>query len=424
MNLDSQIIAMLIPGLLAVIIVIVFYFRMKINTMQLSNSHLKDAIVSSENALFEEKNKCTELSQKLTKLERFNVQLETEYKNIQERLHEELNNQEKQIQQFENIANRVLRIQSANFSEEQTKGMKEILNPLSEKIRQFEFKVESTNKESIERHSSLKEQILYLSEQSKRVSNDANNLTKALKGDYKKQGNWGELILNSILEKSGLEKDREYFTQVSERDEKGLIQRPDVVIHLPDNKKIILDSKASLVAYDAMIAADSEEEAKKHQKIHAMAIRRHIDGLTQKNYHDLYALESPDFVIMFIPIDTAFSAALNHDPQLFEYAFSQNIIIVSASTLLATLKTVETLWRNDKQNRFALEIAEEAGKMYDKFVSFLEDMEKMGQQISTVQKTYDSSMNKLSTGNGNIIKRAEKVKSLGAKANKSIGQVL
>ncbi|MFT6809071.1 MAG: DNA recombination protein RmuC [Saprospiraceae bacterium] len=325
---------------------------------------------------------------------------------------------------FEKIANQLLEEKSSKFVDTNKLNMEQILAPLKTKIKEFEAKVETTNKESIARHSSLGEMIKQVNEESRRVAKDANNLAKALKGDFKKQGNWGELILSSLLDKSGLQKDREYFLQKSERDADGALQKPDVVIELPDNKKIVIDSKVSLVAYDAMVAADDETDARKHRRNHALAIKNHINGLSAKNYHALYQVESPDYVLMFIPIDTAFSSAVSEDHTLFEYAFNKNIIIVTASTLLLSLKTFESLWKNEKQNKNALTIAAEAGKMYDKFAGFVEDMRKMGQQLNTVQKTYDGSMKKLSDGSGNLVRRAEKIKQLGANTNKVIAHTI
>ena len=353
-----------------------------------------------------------------------NSRLEANLNNLREKYHSHLENDELQIQKFENIANKILKQQTSSFNEQQSKEMKVILDPFKEKIKTFEETVMKTSTESLKRHESLKEQIKNLTEQSSKVSADANNLAKALKGDHKKQGNWGEIILESILDKSGLVKDREFFLQQSERDDKNKIQKPDVVIHLPDGKRLIIDSKVSLISYDLMVGSETEEESKQHQKNHAAAIKNHIDGLSAKNYHDLYKIESPDFVLMFIPIDTAFSTALQYNPNLYQYAFDRNIVIVSSSTLLATLKTVETMWRNDKQNRYALEIADEAGKMYDKFVGFQEDLIKLGNQLNTANNTYVTSMNKLHTGSGNLVSRANKIKELGAKANKSIPQNL
>ncbi|MCL4111163.1 UNVERIFIED_CONTAM: hypothetical protein GTU68_038505 [Idotea baltica] len=320
------------------------------------------------------------------------------------------------------MATQLLEDKASRFSTSNKENMEQILAPLKTKIKEFEAKVETSNKESIARHSSLGEMIKQVNEESRRVAKDANNLAKALKGDFKKQGNWGELILSSLLEKSGLQKGREYFLQKSERNTDGSLLKPDVVIELPDDKKIVIDSKVSLVAYDAMVAADEEDDARKHRRNHALAIKNHIIGLSAKNYHALYQIESPDYVLMFIPIDTAFSAAVSEDHTLFEYAFNKNIIIVTASTLLLSLKTFESLWKNEKQNKNALDIAAEAGKMYDKFAGFVVDMKKIGQQLNTVQKTYEGSMKKLSDGSGNLVRRAERIKLLGANANKTIPQ--
>jgi len=352
-------------------------------------------------------------------LQQYSV-VKTEYKNLRAKHDDLTKNNEQQIQKFENIANRILKTQSISIADYQAKGINDVLGPLKDRIKRFEEKVDQSNMDSVKRHQSLKEQIKFLSAKSERVALDANNLAKALKGNYKQQGNWGELILESILDKSGLQKDREYFVQVSERTEEGKLLKPDVVIELPDSKKLIVDSKVSLSAFNQIVNAESDEEALLHKHAHLLALRNHIDGLAKKNYHDLYKIESPDFVMMFIPIDTAFIAALEMDNNLYNYAFDKNIVIVTSSTLLATLKTVETMWRNDKQNKHAIEISTEAGKMYDKFVNFHEDMKRLGSQMQTAQNTYNDSMKKLSNGSGNLIKRAENVRSLGAKANKKI----
>jgi DNA recombination protein RmuC len=346
--------------------------------------------------------------------------LESEIRQAKARLIEYQEDMVRQEERFTLLADKVLDEKARRFDTMQRQGMEHLLTPLREKIKSFEERVENTSKESIAHHESLKAHIKLLTEQSERVSQEANSLTKALKGDFKKQGNWGEMILESVLDKSGLEKGREYFTQVAERDGEGRTQKPDVVIHLPDGKRLIIDSKVSLNAYQMMVDAELEEDANLSRKAHVLAVRNHIAGLSEKNYHDLYQMDSPDFVLMFIPIDTAFSAALAKDPELYNYAFDRNIVIVTPSTLLATLKTVETMWRNDKQNRYALEIATEAGKMYDKFVGFSEDLEKMGKQLNTVRNTYDDSMRKLTSGAGNLVTRAEKLKELGAKASKTL----
>jgi len=387
--------------------------RQNYSTLQ-NNLELNAILLSKEKQQKEIENKKNQaLEIKITTLE-------AELRHHKEKYDHLVNDTEQQLQKFENIANKVLHHQSTIMDEKQKLGIKEILDPLKEKIKTFEDKIEKTNLESVGRHESLKEQMKLLYEKSDQVSKDANNLVKALKGDYKKQGNWGELILESILDKSGLEKNREYFVQVTERNDEGKMYKPDVVIQLPDGKKLIIDSKVSLNAYEMMVNAETDDEQKIAHKAHVLAVKNHIDTLASKNYHDLYKVESPDFVLMFIPIDTALSAAIQLDAELYLYAFDKNIVMVAPSTLLATLKTVDTMWRNDKQNRFAMEIAEEAGKMYDKFVGFADDMDKLGKQLNTAQSTYHDSMKKLNSGTGNLVSRAENIKALGAKANKSL----
>ena len=396
------------------------YFSGKINVLKSKlEAHLKHTQLLRQE-LDQERQLLKDANSRSHQLEITNTKLSETLENIRARYDQEVNNKEKQLERFENLANRVLLYQSKSLHESQQDRMKEILDPLKEKLVNFEAKIEKTNLETTKQHESLKEQIKYLNEKSDQVSKDANNLVKALKGDFKKQGNWGELILDSILDKSGLMKNREYYVQNSQKNSQGKILRPDVVIQLPDNKKIIIDSKVSLVAYDKMVNAETEEDQINYQKAHAIAIKNHIDDLTGKNYHQLYGIDSPDFVLLFIPIDTAFSSALEANEELYNYAFDRNIVIVSASTLLATLKTVESMWRNEKQNKYALEIAAEAGKMYDKFVGFIEDMEKLKSQMNTSQNTFDAAMKKLNTGTGNLISKAEKVKALGARASKSL----
>ncbi len=389
------------------------HVKHRCNTALKDNKFLHGELLQERQLLNSEREHKSELRQDV-------ASLESELRNIRERFLEYRNDLESQDARFKVLANQILEEKSKRFDEQQKKGIQDLLEPLKEKITSFEEKVEKTNVASAQRHASIKEQVHYLSIQSEKVAKDANNLAKALKGDFKKQGNWGELILDSILEKSGLVKGREYFIQNSKRNDEGKLQRPDVIIDIPNGKKIIIDSKVSLNAYNGIMSAEDEDAAKLSQRAHVLAVKKHVEQLSNKNYHDLYKHESPDFVMMFIPIDTAFSIALQYDPDLYDYAFDKNIIIVSSSTLLATLKTVETMWRNDKQNKHALEIAGEAGKMYDKFVNFVDDMERLGTQLETAKNTYNASLKKLSTGSGNLIKKAERIKALGAKANKSL----
>lgn len=415
---------MLSSGIIFITAFVIYsYFQSKLKVEQTHNAHLVNLNETLVHELAQERQLVQEEKERFQQLLQQSSILKADYKNLRSSYDEKVNDTDGQLQRFESIANRVLQHQSANFQDQQRRDMKHILQPLQEKIHSFEKKVDQSNTESVKRHQSLKEQIHFLNSRSEQISQDANNLAKALRGDFKQQGNWGELILESILEKSGLEKDREYFVQQTERDDNGKIKKPDVVINLPDGKRIIIDSKVSLNAYDKLVNAQSKEDAAQFQKAHQVAVRNHINDLSGKAYHSLYNIKSPDFVLMFVPIDTAFSVA-EQDGSLYNYAFEKNIVIVTPSTLLATLKTVESIWRNEKQNRHALEIADEAGKMYDKFVGFLGDMDKIGKQISTVQHSFHDSMKKLHSGSGNLIKRAEKIKSLGAKANKRVNENL
>jgi DNA recombination protein RmuC len=327
---------------------------------------------------------------------------------------------EKFTKEFENLANKILDEKSLKFTTQNQENIKNILNPLQEKIKGFEDKVEKTHKESIDYHAALRQQILGLKELNQQMSKETLNLTKALKGDNKIQGNWGELVLERVLEKSGLEKDREYFVQQSFTNDEGRRILPDVVIHLPDNKKMIVDSKVSLVAYEQYINEEDETLKERFLKEHVASLKRHVDQLSDKKYEDIYKIESPDFVLLFIPIEPAFAIALNADTYLYNKAFEKNIIIVTPSTLLATLRTIDTMWNNEKQQRNALEIARQAGALYDKFQGLLIDLIGIGKRIDESKKEYSSAMNKLVEGRGNIITSVEKLKKMGAKAKKSL----
>lgn len=328
--------------------------------------------------------------------------------------------QEKFTKEFENLANKILEEKSAKFTEQNSENMKNILLPLQDKIHGFEQKVEQTHKESIDYHAALRQQIVGLSEMNAQMSKETLNLTKALKGDSKMQGNWGELVLERVLEKSGLEKGREYEVQQSFTNSEGTRVFPDVVINLPDGKKMIVDSKVSLVAYEKWINEDSEILKVDYLKEHVNSIKRHVEQLGNKNYHDLYQIESPDFVLLFIPIEPAFAIALNEDSALYNKAFDRNIVIVTPSTLLATLRTIDSMWANQKQQENAFEIARQAGALYDKFEGFVGDLVRIGNKIKDTKNEYDSAMNKLVEGKGNLISSVEKLKKMGAKAKKSL----
>jgi len=291
---------------------------------------------------------------------------------------------------------------------------------LQDKIQGFEQKVEQTHKESIDYHAALRQQILGLSEMNAQMSKETLNLTKALKGDSKMQGNWGELVLERVLEKSGLEKGREYEVQQSFTNAEGSRVFPDVVINLPDGKKMIVDSKVSLTAYEKWVNEESELLKNDFLKEHVLSIKRHVEQLGSKNYHDLYQIESPDFVLLFIPIEPAFAVALNQDATLYNKAFDRNIVIVTPTTLLATLRTIDSMWANQKQQENAFEIARQAGALYDKFEGFVTDLVRIGNKIKDTKTEYESAMSKLVDGRGNLISSVEKLKKMGAKAKKSL----
>ncbi|RAK24942.1 DNA recombination protein RmuC [Flavobacterium aquaticum] len=328
--------------------------------------------------------------------------------------------QEKFTKEFENLANKILEEKTVKFTEQNKENLKNILSPLQDKIQLFEKKVEDTHKESIDYHAALRQQILGLREMNEQMSKETINLTKALKGDSKMQGNWGELVLERVLEKSGLEKDREYFVQQSHVTEDGNRVFPDVIINLPDGKKMIIDSKVTLTAYERYINEEDSDIKNQHLKEHIVSINRHVEQLGSKNYHDLYHMESPDFVLLFIPIESAFAIALNEDTTLYNKAFEKNIVIVTPSTLLATLRTIDSMWTNQKQQENAIEIARQAGALYDKFEGFVSDLIKIGKKMDEAKIEYGNAMNKLVDGKGNLITSVEKLKKMGAKAKKAL----
>jgi len=341
-----------------------------------------------------------------------------------------LSEQEKSIQEiqqkfqkeFENVAEKLLKEKSKEFVDVNRTNLDIILNPLKENLKAFEDKVDKVyNMEAAERNT-MKGVITQLMELNQQISDEAKNLTKALKGDNKKQGNWGEVILERVLERSGLVKDQEYRLQASLTGIDGSRLQPDVVIDLPDEKHLIIDSKVSLIAYERLVNCETEDERKLYSKAHVESIRSHVQGLSSKNYHDLYQINSPDFVLLFMPIESSFSFAVQIDAELFSDAWDKRVVIVSPSTLLATLRTIASIWKQERQNKNVLEIARLSGAMYDKFVGFVVDMENIGKNLKQSQSAYDGAINKLTEGNGNLTKTAEKIKSLGAKANKQLDQ--
>ncbi|HKR05341.1 MAG TPA: DNA recombination protein RmuC [Bacteroidia bacterium] len=372
----------------------------------------KDQLKITERKLEEERLNSKNLSADLS-----------EAKTMNQNLNEKLDSQEKELRiQFENLANAILDKKSEKFTEQNRKNLDTILDPLKEKIKAFEEKVEKAYNEDMREKTSLKTQIQILFDQSKKISDEANNLATALKGDNKQQGNWGEIILEKILERSGLIKDQEYKTQFVTTNDEGDRIKPDVVIFLPDEKHIIIDSKVSLVAYDAFVNAADEVDRLRFRKAHIDSVRSHIKLLGEKNYQTALGLSTPDFILLFIPIESSFSVAIQADQDLFNYAWDRKIVMVSPSTLLATLRTVSSIWKQERQTRNALQIAEEGGKLYDKFVGFVEDLMNVGKKMDSAKVDYVEAMKKLTDGSGNLVRRAEKMKELGAKAGKSLPQ--
>ena len=344
-------------------------------------------------------------------------------------LKNQLENQEKDLverqQQLKNelklLANEIFENKSKTFKEESKESLENIINPLKEKIIEFKSKVESSQEKSVSMHSALKTQLDSLKELNQQMSKEATNLTRALKGDSKAQGNWGELVLENVLEKSGLEKGREYFVQQSFTLDDGSRVLPDVVLHLPDNKKMVIDSKVSLTAYEQYASSEDIESQKKFLKDHVKSLKNHISELSNKKYEDLYKIESPDFVLMFIPVEPALYLAQNEDRNFFYTAFNKNILLVSPTTLLSTLRTIDTIWKNEKQNQNAVEIAKHATSLYSKFKNLLDDLEIVGNRIKSTKTAYDGAMKKL-TGNQNLIKDIDKLDKLGVQPKEKISQ--
>jgi DNA recombination protein RmuC len=393
------------------------------STLEEREKQLRVNLEDLDTRLSDEKQRTESLREDNTRLVQQLTRNEADLENLRIKLSEQKEEvaqlQEKFTKEFENLANKILDENSLKFTEQNQKNIKHILSPLQEKIQLFEKKVEESQKENISIHSALREQLLNLQNQNLKITKEAENLTKALKGDSKMQGNWGELVLERVLEKSGLEKDREYSVQQSFTRQDGSRVLPDVVINLPDGKKMVIDSKVSLTDYERYVNAE-EEFQEKFLKDHINSLKKHVDQLSAKKYEDLYEMESPDFVLMFVPIETAFSIAINRDNSLYNNAFEKNIVIVTPSTLLATLRTIDSMWNNEKQQRNAIEIARQAGALYDKFEGFVSDLTRVGKKMDEAKTEYRGAMNKLVEGRGNIITSIEKLKKMGAKAKKSI----
>lgn len=385
----------------------------------------KNILIETSNEL---RNDLKNLQKEKEELLLENTRQEAELKNLNSRLEENQKDieklQEKFTKEFENLANKILDEKSEKFTKKNKENIETILNPLKEKIKEFEGKVDKTHKESIDYHAALRQQISGLKELNQQMSKETLNLTKALKGDSKAQGDWGETQLELLLEKANLIKDIHYSTQGGFRDEEGKLKKPDLIVNLPDDRHLIIDSKVSLTNYEAYYSEEDEQAKAVQLKLHIESIRKHIKELSDKKYETLYGINSPDYVMMFVPIEPALMLALGNVNDLYLEALDKNVVLVSSSTLLATLSTVSSMWRQENQKRNVLEIARQAGALYDKFNGLLVDLIDVGKRLDSAKNGYEGAMNKLSTGRGNLITSVEKLKKLGAKTQKSIPQNL
>ena len=382
----------------------------------------KEELLNNEFSKLEKNSK--EWADEKIELSKELIQAETNLNNLEEKLQtqsEELEKIQLKFQkEFQLIADKIVKENSNELSQTHQKELNQLLHPLKEKIKSFEENIEKKYIDEIKERTDLKSELSKLLALNNTLNTQAQNLTTALKGDNKTQGNWGEMILERILENSGLQKGIEYETQVSDTNSENKRIQPDVIIKLPENKHLVVDAKVSLVGYEQFNSTQEDEERGKHLKAHLLSIRSHIKNLSDKNYQSGVSLQSPDFVLLFMPIEAAFSLALQHDHQLFQYAWERKVVLVSPTTLLASLRTISSVWKNERQTKNAQDIAEKAGNLYDKFVGFLKDMESIDKSLKDAQNHYNDAFNKLSTGRGNLVKRAEKLKELGAKANKSL----
>ena len=384
------------------------------------NQILTSDIGNLKSELKDERNTNIDLSSKMSAFQNENKNLENKLIN-QEQDIEKL--QKKFSLEFENLANRIFDEKSEKFTEKNKLNLANILNPLKENIDKFKEKIEKTNENSIDRNSSLIQQIKNLQMENNEMREATSNLTKALKGDQKTQGNWGEIILERILENSGLREGIEYTSQAKGmglKNENGDRIAPDVIINLPNKKHLIIDAKLSLVSYNKYV--NSEDLNKKEQYLSELIIstRSHIKNLNSKHYNVAKDLNSPDFVFLFMPIEGSFALVIQSDTSLFNYAFEKRIVIVSPSTLMATLQTIAYIWRQDNQTKNAAEIARQSGNLYDKFVGFLEDLQNIEKHLNNTKDSLEGAKNKLKSGKGNLIGRVEKIKKLGIKTEKNI----
>ncbi|WP_416867924.1 MAG: DNA recombination protein RmuC [Imperialibacter sp.] len=403
-------------------------FEAKSNEQNTQNALLKGKLedVEKEAAGYVQEIKAER--EKVIQLSTRNSTLEANYKNLQERLKEHKKEvaelQQRFTVEFKHLAQEIFEEKSKKFTDQNKTNIAEVLNPLREKIAEFEKKVEDTNKESLKWNSSLSEQIKNLRELNQQITKEAENLTRALKGDSKSQGSWGEMQLEAILEKAGLQKDIHYFKEKNFKNEDGSNQRPDYIIKLPDDKYLVLDSKVSLTAYTNFFNAENDLEQAKFLKMHIDSIYSHIKLLGERNYQNLYEISQPDYVMMFVANEPALTVAYKEDHALYEKGLDKNIVLVSTTTLLATLRTISYIWKQDMQNKNAEEIARQAGALYDKFDGFVADLVKVGNSLKQTKENYDAAMNKLVDGKDNLVRKTERLRELGAKTTKQLDQRL
>jgi len=425
---DAGIILIVIAGVLAGIVVALLFWAGKIRGELTAEAERR--------AIAEEKSsRVPGLEENLDKAKQENILLQTRMSELETRLEDERKNAEEKFSllqeardqlklEFQNVANKIFEDKSQKFTEQNKENIEGVLRPMREQLLDFRKKVEDVyDKESKDRVSLLTE-IVHLKSLNERISEDAINLTNALKGQSKTRGSWGEMILERVLEESGLHKGREYEVQTMYASEEGQRRHPDVIVHLPEGKDIVIDSKVSLTAYEKYCSADTDEKREKRLKEHLFSIRTHIKTLSDKRYEELDGISTLDFVIMFLPIEGAFWAAIESEQELFNEAFDKNIMLVSPSTLLATLRIINNIWRYEDQNKNALIIAKKAGDLYDKFVGFVEAVDDVGLKLDKAQDSYKMARNRLADGKGNLVRRTEELRQLGVKAQKELPEGL
>ncbi|MCX6306528.1 MAG: DNA recombination protein RmuC [Bacteroidetes bacterium] len=419
--------------ILLIIIGLVFSTCFVVLFFKLGRTGSKDVAMEERASMLQDQNNLlvARITEKDASILALNKDLSTkisEYGNLQKKLGEQQSDleklQDKFRLEFKNLANEILEEKTLKFTEQNTIKLDEILKPLGERIREFEKKVEETYDKESKQRFSLEREIKNLTDLNQQISKEANNLTNALKGQSKTRGNWGEIILESILEKSGLTPDREFFIQQSHTNEHGKRLQPDVIVEYPGDRHVVIDAKVSLLAYERYASAETKEEQELAARDHLLSVKNHIAELSSKNYQDIYSLKSLDFVMLFMPIEPAYMLAMQYDPNLWNWAYDRRILLISPTNLIAALRMISNLWRVEYQNKNAMEIARQSGELYDKFTGFLDDLQEVGTRIEATRRAYDASMNKLSTGKGNLIRRIEHIKTLGAKAGKDIPKSL